>query len=241
MKYFLTIILIVVFIPLVSSQNVLDYKEYYLGAGYAVGINSFSQINNVLDKYNNSNVQEKEFKHLTSPNGFGFVLGTTQSFFNFEFGFTQIQQRRKTTFNDGTDLYQRDVRLRLNSFYLGTGIFLPAGDQFGIGANVSGDYFRTKLSTRQALEKSVGRNSFISPSADSSWGITIDLRFYFGPMEDHGSKFMIKPYYSLIFEDLDTSEFDDNINGEGSSSSTKSIQNLSHFGIKFIMNYSVRQ
>lgn len=241
MKYFLTIILGLIIIPCVSSQNILDYKEYYLGAGYSVGINNFSQINRVLDKYNDANVQEKEFKNINSPNGIIFVLGTTQSFFNFELGFSQIQQRRKTEYNDGSDLYQRDVRLRINSTYLSAGVFFPSTNSFGIGANVSGDYFRAKLSTRQALERTINRSSFITPSADSSWGMTIDLRFYFGRMDDYGTKLMIKPYYSFVFQDFDTAELDDNINGEGSSSSGRSSQNLSHYGIKFIINYSVRQ
>lgn len=239
MKYILSILLCT--FCLSASAQILDYKEYYLGAGYTAGFSKFEQINSILNRYDDAVNQEKEFRDILIPNGISFVAGTTQSIFNFEIGFNQLQQRRKTLYNDGSDLFRREVRLTLNSFHVGTGLFMPAGNSFGIGSNVSFDYFRAKLGTREGLDKNLRRVAFINPSSFNSWGMTFDLRFHFGMMKGQGSSIVVKPYFSWVFKGFDVSETDDNINGEGASSSYDSSQNLSHIGVKFILNYSVFQ
>lgn len=219
----------------------MDYKEYYVGTGYAAGFGNFKQANEILNKYNDANLQENEFKKLRAPNGIAFSAGTTQGVFNIEAGFTQIQQRRKTKFNNADELYQRDVRLRINSYYISAGLFAATKGNFGIGANVSYDFYKLSLSTRENVERSINRSSFVSPSRGSSNGMTMELKLYFGDMDDHGTKLMIKPYYSILFKDLDVSATDDAVNGDGSSAGSDSIQNLNHFGVKFIITYSVRK
>lgn len=241
MKYLLSIIFFLTTFTSVFSQNILDYKEYYVGTGYAVGIRSFSNTNEILERYNadTSRVQEKEFGDFKSPNGITFLVGTTLSFMNFEVGFTQLQQRKKTKYASGNNLNQRDVRLRINSYFIGAGMFFPVESNFGFGANVSFDLHRMKLSTRQAVEKSINRSSFITPSQNNSYGTTIQLKFYFGRMNDHGTKLLIAPYYSIVFQNLNGKEFDKTINDLDDSNATN--QKMSHMGVKFVINYSVRK
>ena len=156
-----------------------------------------------------------------------------------EAGFSQIQQRKKTTFNDNTDLFRRDARLRITTYNLSVGVFFPVSSGFGFGLNASGDYHRMKLSTREAVAKSIKRSSFITPTKESSYGTTFEAKLYFGQMEHHGTRLMIKPYYSLVFSDFNGASFDDSINGEGASENTDSRQRMSHFGVKFIITYAV--
>ncbi len=241
MKHIITFCLFMLFSLFAIGQDVMDYQEYYLGTGYSVGIGKFSQINHVLDKFNEREIQEKDFTGFRSPNGIAFAMGTTQTFFNVEAGFVQIQQRRKTTYNDNNNLLQRDVRLRMNSYYLGIGIFLPVNRGFGIGAGVNGDYYNLKLSTRIGNEGNMSRVAFITPSSGSTYGTSVELKFYFGDMNDHGTKLMIKPYYSIMFNDFDVTDLDNTINGENSADDSDSNQNLSHFGITFLINYSIRK
>lgn len=239
MKHLLSGLFFLLSFSFATSQSILDYKEYYVGTGYGVGFRNFSNLNEILNKYDDNTVQETSFGDWKAPNGIAFVVGTTQSFFNVEAGFSQMQQRRKTTFNDNEDLYRRDARLRINSYYLGIGVFFPVSSSFGFGLNASGDYYRMKLSTREALEKSINRSSFITPVTETSYGTTVEAKFYFGQLEYHGTRFMIKPYYSFIFSDLNGALFDESINGEGASADTNSRQKMSHFGLKFIVTYSV--
>jgi hypothetical protein len=239
MKYLLSGLFFLLSFSFATSQNILDYKEYYVGTGYSVGFRNFGKLNQVLQKYNDNKVQETAFGDWRAPNGIAFLVGTTQSFFNVEAGFSQMQQRKKTTFNDNDDLYRRDARLRINSYYIGVGVFFPVTNSFGFGLNASGDYYRMKLSTREALEKSINRSSFISPVTETSYGTTFEAKFYFGQMNYHGTRFMIKPYYSLIFSDLNGALFDESINGVGASADTDSRQRMSHFGLKFVITYAV--
>jgi len=238
MKYLLSITFLFTSLTFVFSQNILDYKEYYIGTGYAAGFRNFGNINETLNSFNADTIQEKDFGNFLSPNGITFIAGTTQGFFNIEVGFSQLQQRKKTKFSVGDDLMQKDARLRINTYFLGAGVFFPVQRNFGFGANASFDYHKMSLSTREAVEKSINRSSFITPSSNTSLGTTIQMRFYFGRMNDHGTKLMIMPYYSIIFSDLDGTEFNKALNP---SSSAEVKQKMSHIGIKFVVTYSVRK
>lgn len=246
MKYSLSIILLLVSFSFAFSQNILDYKEYYLGTGYAVGFRDFGNTNQILDRFNADTIQEKDFGDFRSPNGITFAAGTTQGFFNLELGFSQLQQRKKTKFSVGDDLIQKEARLRINTYFVGAGVFFPVQRNFGFGANASFDYHIMRLSTREATVRSINRSSFISPSKNNSLGTTIQMRFYFGQMNDHGTKLMIIPYYSIVYSNLRGGAFDDVINAT-SNEEMKSpavenpSQQMSHFGVKFVVNYSIRK
>lgn len=246
MKYSLTIILILISSSFVFSQKILDYKEYYIGTGYAAGFRNFDNTNQILDRFNADTLQEKDFGNFKSPNGITFSAGTTQGFFNVEIGLSQLQQRKKTNFSVGDDLIRKDARLRINTYFVGAGVFFPIERNFGFGVNASFDYHKMKLSTREAVEKSINRASFVTPTKQNSLGTTLQMRFYFGPMNDHGTKLMIIPYYSIVYSNLDGTTFDETINEDSnlynkSPSVPNPVQKMSHFGIKFVVTYSVRK
>ncbi len=239
MKYltFYFFLIFSVFSYSLQGQDPMDQKEYYIGTGYSIGWGQFSQFNSILNTYNDNKTQEKEFNEVHIPNGFAFSIGTHISIFNVEAGFSQRQQRKKTEFSENEILYRRDARLRINTAFIGLGLFVPTTSRFGMGVNVYGDRHAIRLSTREAEKKSISRSSFVSPVVERRYGMTLDATFYFGDMDDHGTKLMIKPFYSFIFKDIDAKPFDELLNGEGGSEDLNG--NYSHFGLKFIITYSV--
>ncbi len=238
MKYKFLYLLIFCLFPLsfIYSQDYFDRKEYYIGTGYGMGFGQFDKFNSILNKYNEENTQEKEFRELHLPNGFAFVLGANLSIFNIEAGFSQKQQRSKTKFSVNETLMRRDARLRFNTFHIALGAFFPATDRFGFGPNVSVDQNLVAFSTRGGEEGSVGKSSFISPVRDKRYGLTASLRFVFGNMDDHSTKLMLRPYYSYLFKSVDASAFNEVLNGAEVNNLSS---NYSHFGLSFIIIYSV--
>ncbi len=236
-KHIATLILFLYLLTPVISQDPLDYREYYIGTGYSIGWAQFGPLNSILDQYNENNTQEIEFGNIHIPNGFAFSLGTHISIFNFEGGFSQRQQRKKTEFSANNILMRRDSRLRINTFFIGAGVFFPTTTRFGFGTDVYLDRHTIRLSTREGEEDRISRAGFISPLREKRYGLTFDLTFYFGQMDDHGTKLMVKPFYSFIFRGIDAAPFNEVLNQDTSGESLTG--NYSHVGLKFIITYSV--
>lgn len=220
------------------AQNYFSYEDYYGGAGYSIGVGNFSNANDMLHRFNAATTQEKEFKNFSVPNGFTCFLGTTQSLLNLELGFTQVQQKRTSKYLKNESLYLREVRLRVNSYSAGAGIYSPVTRSFGMGANAHISYNITQLSSRERQDKAK-KISYLTPSKNNTYGLILDMKFVFGSQDDIGNRFIIRPYYTVLFDDLDGSDLDDSINGAGTSSNYNSLVNLNHFGIKLAVSYAI--
>ncbi len=222
-----------------KSQDILNFQEYYLGTGYNIGIGSFTQLNSILNEFDDGLVQEKEFKNIRTPHGLTFNLGTHQSFFNFDLNFSNNGTKRISEFSSSDTLFRREVKMNLNSFSYGIGIFFPTESGMGIGANAGVNQNFIKLSSRQAEATNISKSSFITPIKDQLWGMTFSLKFYFGDFYNHGTKFMIQPYYSYTFKSLDLSPLNELINSDTTNNNLN--QKFNHFGIRLIITYSIIQ
>lgn len=221
------------------AQDFLGRQEYYMGAGYGFGLGNFKQATDILYHYNDNNKQEKEFQDFIAPNGLSIIVGTTQSLFNLELGFSQYQQTRATKYNDGENLYQRNVKLKINTYSVGAGVYTPVTNRFGIGANAHVSYNSMQFSTKSGVKRTLNKASFITPSKGNSYGLTFDMKFAFGAQNYEGTRFVVQPFYSLVFDKLDGSKLDDNINGAGASANRDSNIDLSRFGLRFMLTYSL--
>lgn len=222
-----------------SAQNIFDYQEYYIGTGYNVSYAPLGKINHILDRYNNNVTQEKEFADLILPNGFAVELGTHQSVFSFYGGFTAKRQTKKTKFVLNETLYQRNADLSMNAYYVGIGIFSPAGDRMGIGFSVAGEYTHIRLRSKEGVEGQLKNATYVSPVLDRLFGITGEFKLYAGIVDQEGTKLMIKPYYTYIPKRLDLTPFDELINPDLPADGTDLRQDFSHFGVRIIITYSV--
>ncbi len=235
-KYLFSFLILLFGSVTLFSQDYFDRVEYYIGTGYNLSWGKFDNFNSILNRYNETNTQEKEFKELHIPNGFAFAVGANLSVFSFEGGFSQRQQRSKTKFALNEALRQRDVRLRMNTYYIRTGVIFPSADRFAIGAGVSGNYNNIRYSTREGDEKSMNRVSFISPVIEKRYGMTVDLNFYFGAMNDHSTKLILRPFYGFVFKTVNAAPLDELLNGDTSGGLSDPF---SQFGLSFIVIYSV--
>ncbi|MGB1216268.1 MAG: hypothetical protein ACPG5P_00245 [Saprospiraceae bacterium] len=228
------------FFASLNAQDIMDYKEFYMGAGYNVSYGEFSELNYILDKYNDLGVNTKDFKELHIPNGFALALGTNLAFLNFEFGVATKKQRRLANYIVGDDLYARDVRLNMTSYSLGMGLFTPISRGIGLGIGASYELGNVKVQTKKALNSELGSKDYLDIVKDKTKGITLDFKFQIGDTEENGSKILIKPYYTLSFSsDTDLSPLDATINEGSMPDNTNLNQNFSHFGVRIIVTYSV--
>ncbi len=222
------------------KSQIADYKEFYMGGGYNVSYGTFSELNYILDKFNQEAVRTKDFKDIHAPNGFCLALGANLSSLNFEFGVASKKQRRSADYIVGDDTYQYDVTLNMVSYSFGTGFFFPVSDAVGIGLGAAYEFGTLKLQTRESLRNNIGRKDYLDIVKDKTQGITIDFKFQLGDMNDDGSKLLIKPYYTLLLNPrTNLAPLDAAVNPGSTTDPSDLNQNFSHFGIKFIVTYSV--
>ncbi len=236
-NFFYILLVFLLNINTIKAQDYFGFQEYYLGTGYNVSYSQLIQYNFILDKFNRNTTQEKSFSASHLPNGFSFIIGTHQSLFDFNLGFSTLAQKRKSEYAIGDELYQRDVRLSINRFSLGTGVFFPTDSSMGIGAGVSADYNNFKWSTKADLDTDVAGKAYISPVKNTMYGMTMELCFAFGDMDETSTKFMIKPYYSFTFKNQDLYLLDEAVNGGPTPAGLN--QRFNSFGINLLVNYSV--
>ncbi len=211
-----------------------------MGGGYNVSYGTFSQLNYILDKYNQETVRTKDFKDIHAPNGFTLALGANVASLNFELGMSLKKQRRSSNYIVGDDTYQYDVNLNMVSYSLGTGFFFPVSNAVGIGLGVAYELGRLKLQAREDLRSNIGNKDYLDLVKDKTQGVTIDFKFQLGDMDDDGSKLLIKPYYTLLLNPrTNLTPLDAAINAGSTPDPTDLNQSFSHFGIRFIVTYSV--
>lgn len=233
----------VIFIGLILSTSLNLSAQYsfantYLSFGYQVGFGSFNEMNSILDRYELSSPNiDKGFRSIQTPSGLAVSLGGYYDFAFAEIGFTQRLQTRSLTYIDlSDDIYQRDIRMSLNSYHFSLGLGGPIGDDLILGLGGSLEIGQIRGKTKETLSNDIKDLDYAIPVKETDLFSTIFIQIMLGDPEATRPKFIIQPYYTFGFGTANFTALNQAVNPDTFQNDPVPLrQNIGHFGIKLSM------
>ncbi|MBN1338634.1 MAG: hypothetical protein JXA03_04885 [Bacteroidales bacterium] len=211
-------------------------QTVYFGAGYNLATGGFDDLNDVIDRYNETRTWlGTPMENLNITKGTVFSFGMAPGGFIYEFG---IQYNRAKTFAKGVDNtqteQQRDLYLRLWGLYMDFG-FPVVDEGVSVAPGFGWDLTTVKYLTRVAPPDQIKDVDKTKSDSELGMHVRFFVKIALGGFDDGGAGLMIEPYYSLGLMGADLTDLNKELNSNTWQNDPEDLkEKYSYFGVRLM-------
>lgn len=217
------------------------FTQIYLGAGYNLTFVKINQLNNVIDRYNNTRTSlTKKMDYVNMPGGVNIQFGIFAKPIHFGISWVGHNQTVSAIENYGSGDVIRELKFRNNSFNIDFGIIPYKSENFPMSIGFSIDFGNTKMFTRVGDPYKIDDVEFEKICNTFFIGNSIFFHFMIRPL-----RFLaigIKPYIQFPYISLNYSDVNEAINPTSYNQDPYEMKSLAiNYGVQFMLLFTSKK